>query len=190
MQPWALTGCLATKTITQEAPLRTNQPGTQHPMAMQEGLFTLSKVCTWRRGRGRRERGKATICTTFHTYFTGGRGEKDSHEATVSPFKGRASSSFQWSLCPFPHPEAARISLPGLDYPPACPVLPPWRMWKPLPAAELLHPPLLVSCLSTAHTSDSQTHLMLCGAANRSSRQAAEEETAEQLPSSQSWDTG
>lgn len=43
----------------------------------------------------------------------------------------------------------------------------PWGMWKPLPAAKLLHPPLLVSCPSAAHTSDSQRQLTLCGAASR-----------------------
>lgn len=79
-------------------------------MAMQEGLFTLSKQSVHMEVGGQGGRGKATICTTFHTYFTGGRGKKDSHEDTVPPFKGRASSSFQWGLCPFPHPEVPLIS--------------------------------------------------------------------------------
>lgn len=84
-----------------------------------------------------------------------------------------------------PCPAQSLISLTGL--------LPssslPRGMWKPVPAAELLHLPLLVSCLSAAHTCDSQSQLTLCGAANGSSRQAAVEGTAEQLLCAQARDT-
>lgn len=96
--------------------------------------------------------------------------------------------------CPSPCPAQPLISLPraspsqGASSAPPSPL--PRGMWKPLPAAELLHPPLLVSCLSAAHTSDSQSRLTLCGAADRSSRQAAAEATAEQLLPARARDTG
>lgn len=64
----------------------------------------------------------------------------------------------------------------------------PRGMWKAVPAAELLHAPLLVSCLSAAHTCDSQGRLPLWGAWSRSSRQAAVQGTAQQLPCAQAQD--
>lgn len=158
-------------------------------MAMQEGLFTLSKQSVHMEVGGQGGKRKGHHMYNISHLFYGRQGKERQPWRHSAPFQGQSFLLLPMRTLPFPSPRGTTY-LRGPDHPTACPVLPPWKMWKPLPAAELLHPPLLVSCLSTAHTSDSQTHLMLCSAANRSSRQAAEEGTAEQLPSSQSWDTG
>lgn len=138
--------------------------------------------------------GKANTGIKFHSNFEEDRGEKDSLEDIFLPLQDERFLLPPRKTISFPLPSLVP-NLPPRASPPygtssAPPSSLPQGMWKPLPAAELFHLPLLVSCLSVAHTSDSQTHLTLCRAANRSSRQAAAEGTAEQLLSAKAWDTG
>lgn len=127
--------------------------------------------------------------TKFPTNFEVGREEKDGLEDILCLFKSD-SSSLRDRQYTFPLPSLVPdLAHRGMPHSFTASSSLPWGMWKPVPAAELLHAPLLVSCLCAAHTSDSQSRLTLCGAARGSSRQAAVQGTAEQLLCAQAQDT-